>query len=160
MAQATTWYIDGVEGDNAHAGTSPTAAWKDFTNINGRVLGPGQRLLLRRGSVFNQELNVSARGTADHWAEIGAYGDGARPILRRNWDIDDRCALVLNPDFLHVRSLVFCYAAKGLIVAYNESGHRGLLIEDCIAHHVEGLYRFNSHGIPEWRGRVGARATD
>ena len=154
--KATTWYIDSVEGNNANAGTSLKAAWKDFTNINGRVLGPGERLLLRRGSVFNQELNVSARGTADHWTEIGAYGDGARPILRRNWDIDDRCALMLNPDSLHVSSLVFCYAAKGLIVTYNESGHRGLLIEDCIAHHVEGLYRFNSHGIPEWRGRVGA----
>ena len=48
-----------------------------------------------------------------------------------------------------------CYAAKGLIVTYTESGHRGLLIEDCIAHHIEGLYRQNSHGIPEWRDRQG-----
>ena len=146
-------------GDNAHAGTSPETAWKDFTNINGRVLGPGERLLLRRGSVFNQELNVSARGTEDAWAEIGAYGSGPRPIIRRNWDIDDRCALVQNPDFLRIRSLVVCHAGKGLIVSYTESGHRGLVIEDCIAHHIEGLYRFNSHGIPEWRGRRGRRAT-
>ena len=153
--KAATYYIDSVAGNNANAGTSPDAAWKDFTNVNGRVLGPGERLLLRRGSVFNQELNVSARGTEDNWAEIGAYGDGARPIIRRNWDIDDRCALVRNPDFLRIRSLVVCYAAKGLIVSYTESGHRGLVIEDCIAHHIEGLYRFNSHGIPEWRDRQG-----
>jgi hypothetical protein len=154
--QATTYYIDSVAGNNAHAGMSPDTPWKDFTNINGRVLGPGQRLLLRRGSVFNQELKVSARGTEDHWAEIGAYGDGARPIISRNWDIDDRCALVRNPDFLRIRSLVVCHAAKGLIVTYLESGHHGLVIEDCIAHHIEGLYRFNAHGIPEWRDRQGA----
>jgi hypothetical protein len=153
--KATTYYIDSVAGSNAQAGTSPDAAWKDFTKVNGRVLGPGERLLLRRGSVFNQELNVSAHGTADHWAEIGAYGDGARPIIRRNWDIDDRCALVRNPDFLRIRSLVACRAAKGLIVTYTEPGHRGLVVEDCIAHHIEGLYRFNSHGIPEWRDRQG-----
>lgn len=154
--KATTYYIDSVDGNNAHAGTSPDAPWKDFTNVNGRVLGPGERLLLRRGSVFNQELNVSARGVQDNWAEIGAYGDGARPIIRRNWDIDDRCALVRNPDFLRIRSLVVCHAGKGLIVSYSEAGHRGLVIEDCIAHHIEGLYRFNAHGIPEWRDRRGA----
>lgn len=153
--QATTYYIDSLAGNNAHAGSSPDAPWKDFTNVNGRVLGPGERLLLRRGSVFNQELKVSAHGVRDNWAEIGAYGDGARPIIRRNWDIDDRCALVRNPDFLRIRSLVVCQAAKGLIVSYTEPGHRGLVIEDCIAHHIEGLYRFNAHGIPEWRGRRG-----
>lgn len=153
--KATTYYIDSIAGDNANAGTSPDAPWKDFTNVTGRVLGPGERLLLRRGSVFNQELNVSARGVQDNWAEIGSYGEGARPIIRRNWDIDDRCALVRNPDFLRIRSLVVCHAAKGLIVSYSEPGHRGLVIEDCIAHHIEGLYRFNAHGIPEWRDRRG-----
>ncbi len=154
--QATTYYVDSAAGNNATAGTSPETPWKDFTPVNGRLLGPGERLLLRRGSVFNQELNVSARGTADRWAEIGAYGDGPRPIIRRNWDIDDRCALVRNPDFLRIRSLVVCYAGKGLIVNYTETGHRGLVIEDCLAHHIEGLYRFNAHGIPEWRDRRGA----
>ncbi len=153
--KATTYYIDSAAGSNAHAGMSPDAPWKDFTNVNGRVLGPGERLLLRRGSIFNQDLDVSAHGTQDNWAEIGAYGSGARPIIRRNWDIDDRCALVRNPDFLRIRSLVVCQAAKGLIVSYTESGHRGLVIEDCIAHHIEGLYRFNAHGIPEWRDRRG-----
>ena len=78
------------------------------------MLGPGERLLLRRGSVFNQELKLSARGTAEHWAEIGTYGEGARPIIRRNWDIDDRCALVMNPDYVHIHGLVVSHAAKGL----------------------------------------------
>ena len=153
--KAATYYIDSAAGDNANTGTSPGASWKDFSKINGRVLGRGERLLLRRGSVFNQELSVSACGAKDNWAEIGAYGTGARPILRRNWDIDDRCALVRNPDFLRIGNLVVCHAAKGLIVTYTKPGHRGLVIEDCIAHHIEGLYRFNAHGIPEWRDRQG-----
>jgi len=153
--KATTYYIDSVAGDNARAGTSPETAWKDFAQINGRVLGPGERLLLCRGSMFTEELVLSARGTADNWAEIGTYGVGPRPIIRRNWDIDDRCALVRDPDYLRIRGLVVCYAGKGLIVTYTQLGHRGLLIEDCIAHHIEGLYRFNAHGIPEWLNRRG-----
>ncbi len=152
---AATYYVDSAHGSNANAGTSPDAAWKDFSNINGRTLGPGERLLIRRGSVLNQELTVGARGSADRWAEIGAYGSGPRPAIRRNWDIGDRCVLVRNPDFLRIRSLVVCHAAKGLIVTYSETGHQGLVIEDCIAHHIEGLYRPNAHGIPEWRDRPG-----
>jgi len=154
--QATTYYVDSEHGDNARAGTAPETAWRDFTPVNGRTLGPGERLLIRRGSVINQELSLAARGNPQAWAEIGAYGEGARPVLRRNRDIDDRCVLIKNPDYLCIRGLTVCYAGKGLIVYYSESGHRGLLIEDCIAHHIEGLYRFNAHGIPEWRDRSGA----
>lgn len=154
--QATTYYVDSAHGDNTCAGTSPETAWRDFTPVNGRTLGPGERLLIRRGSVINQELSLSAHGTSQAWAEIGTYGIGARPVLRRNRDIDDRCVLVKNPDYLRICGLTVCYAGKGLIVYYAESGHRGLLIEDCIAHHIEGLYRFNAHGIPEWRDRNGA----
>jgi hypothetical protein len=154
--QATTYYVDSAHGDNARAGTSPETAWRDFTPVNGRTLGAGERLLIRRGSVINQELSLAAHGTPHAWAEIGAYGEGARPVLHRNRDIDDRCVLVKNPDYLCIRGLTVCYAGKGLIVYYAESGHRGLLIEDCIAHHIEGLYRFNAHGIPEWRDRNGA----
>ena len=154
--QAATHYVDGIDGDNARAGTTPETAWRDFTPVNGRTLGPGERLLIRRGSSINQELVISAHGTAEAWAMVGAYGEGARPVIRRNRDIDERCVLVKTPDYLCLRGLTVCYAAKGLIVHYAEGGHRGLLIEDCIAHHIEGLYRPNSHGIPEWRDREGA----
>ena len=41
-------------------------------------------------------------------------------------------------------------------MTYSETGHRGLVIEDCIAHHIEGLYRLNAHGIPEWLDQRGA----
>ncbi len=154
-AGAVTYYVDSAAGRNTNSGTSPEAPWQDFTNMNGKTLAAGERLLIKRGSVINQELTLSARGTAENWAEIGAYGNGARPIIRRNWDIGDRCVLVRNPDYLRIRSLVVCHAAKGLMVFYEKEGHAGLAIEDCIAHHIEGLYRPNSHGIPEWRDRAG-----
>jgi len=152
-----TYYIDSVAGSNANTGLSEAQAWKDFEKVNGTALGPGDALLLRRGSVFNEELSVSAHGTPDNWAVIGAYGEGPRPIIRRNWDIDDRCVLITDPDYLRISSLVVCFAGKGLVTHYGGAGHRGLLIEDCIAHHIEGLYRPNAHGIPEWLDRRGAR---
>ena len=49
--KAKTYYIDSMAGNNANAGTSAETAWKDFTNINGKTLGPGEKLLLRGGGV-------------------------------------------------------------------------------------------------------------
>ena len=152
---STTYYIDSASGKNANSGTSEESPWQDFTNINGKTLKAGERLLIKRGSVINQELNVSAHGTADNWVEIGDYGSGPRPLIRRNWDIADRCALIRDPDYLHVHSLAVSCAAKGLVIFYSQPGHAGLLVDDCIAYHIEGLYRPNSHGIPEWRDRSG-----
>ena len=149
---ATTHYVDSLGGKNSNTGTAPEAAWQDFSNINDRTLAAGERLLIKRGSVINQELRLGAHGTPEQWVEIGAYGEGARPIIQRNHDIRDRCALIRNPDYLRIRSLVVSHAGKGLIVVFAAPGHGELLIEDCIAHHIEGFYRPDSSGIPEWRG--------
>lgn len=156
QAGAVAYYVDSMAGDNANSGLSPESPWRDFTHINGKTLGPGEKLLIRRGSVINQELQIFARGTADNWVEIGPYGTGARPIIARNWDIQDRCGLILDPDYLWIHGLMVTRAGKGLIVRYTKSGHAGLLIEDCLAAHIEGLYLPDNHGIPEWNGKRGA----
>lgn len=156
LGSGVTYYIDSRGGNNSNDGQGPERAWRNFSHINGRTLGAGDRLLLRAGSVFNQELSVGADGRADAWVEIGAYGDGPRPVIRRNRDIDERCILIKNANYLAVRGLTLCFAGKGLIAHYDKPGCRGLLIEECIAHHIEGIYRFNSHGIPEWLNRRGA----
>ena len=151
-----TWYVDSKGGDDAADGTSEKTAWKTFRNVNGKTLGPGERLLLRRGSVFREELSVTARGAADNWAEIGAYGEGGRPAISRNRHIDDRCAYIVDPRYLVVRDLIISNAGSGLHVDCNSPDTGDVLVERCLAHHVEGSYAYNSHGIPEWFDHLGA----
>ena len=146
-----THYVDSRHGDDAADGLKPATAWKSLAKAKGMTLGPGERLLLKRGSVFNEELLVTAAGAADNWAEIGAYGEGPRPQIRRNRFIGDRCAYIESPRFLVVRDLVVCNAGAGFLVVCDRQGSGDVLMERCLAHHIEGLYRFNSHGIPEWR---------
>ena len=148
---SVTHYVDSRHGDDAADGLTPAKAWKSLAKAKGMTLGPGERLLLKRGSVFNEELLVTAAGAADNWAEIGAYGEGPRPQIRRNRFIADRCAYVESPRFLVIRDLVVCNAGAGFLVACDRQGSGDVLMERCLAHHIEGLYRFNSHGIPEWR---------
>ena len=156
IAERKAFYVDSIAGDDAADGLTPRTAWRSFRNVNGMTLGPGARLLLRRGSVFEEELRVSAAGAPDNWAEIGAYGDGMRPQIRRHRDIDERCGLVESARYVAVRDLVFRDAGSGLCVWCGDAGSRGILVECCLAHHIEGIYRSNAHGIPEWRDRHGA----
>lgn len=146
-----TYHVDAAAGDDSRDGLTPQTAWKTFRNAAELTLGPGERLLLKRGSVFNEELKVKGvSGTAENWAEIGAYGEGMRPQIRRSRHLNNRCVFVGESSYLVVRDLIVCNAGAGLMVVCNgpESGH--VLIERCLAHHIEGTYRFNSHGIPEW----------
>jgi hypothetical protein len=151
-----TYYVDAAGGDDAASGLAEAEAWKSFANVQGLVLGPGERLLLKRGSVFNEELRLTAAGEPGNWAEIGAYGNGPRPHIRRNRDIGERAAYILSPRCLAVRDLVVSNAGKGLVVDMADAASGNVLVERCLAHHIEGLYRKNSHGIPEWFGRDGA----
>ena len=150
-----TYHVDASDGRDDADGLTPATAWKSFANVAKLTLGPGDRLLLKRGSVFSEELALTAGGDTANWAEIGAYGEGPRPVIRRNRFIDDRCALIRSTGHLVVRDLIVCNAGKGLGIICAR-GTEGLLVERCLAHHVEGLYRFNAHGIPEWRDRTGA----
>ena len=155
VSPVRTYHIDSDGGDDALDGLTPETAWRSFTNTVDLVLGPGERLLLKRGCVFNGELRLSANGSAENWAEIGAYGEGMRPQISRNRDIDERCCFLGNPSYLVVRDLVFCNAGGGLAVICHRKGSGHVLVERCLAHHIENKYRFNAHGIPEWRGKTG-----
>ena len=152
-----TWYFDADAGDDTRDGLTPQTAWRTFKNVEGMELGPGERLLLKRGCVFNGDLLVSARGSAENWAEIGAYGEGMRPRISRNRHLNDRCGWVRGAAYLVVHDLIFSNAGSGFTVECSRPGDGHILIERCLAHHVEGQYRFNSHGIPEWWDEPGPK---
>ena len=81
-----------------------------------------------------------------------------RPQIRRNRDINERCAFLLDPEYVVVRDLVFCNAGVGFSAVRRNEGRGHILVERCLSHHIEGLYRFDSHGIPEWMGAKGPTA--
>ena len=155
ISPVRTYHIDSDNGNDAHDGLTPATAWRTFANTASLTLGPGERLLLKRGCVFNGELRLSVRGSAENWAEIGAYGEGMRPQISRNRDLNERCCFLPNPAYLAVRDIVFCNAGAGLAAICHRDGSGHVLVERCLAHHIEGMYRFNAHGIPEWRDKKG-----
>jgi hypothetical protein len=57
-----TYYIDPVKGNDAHAGTHRTGAWKTFMPVNRLILSAGDKVEIIAPGTFNESLVVTARG--------------------------------------------------------------------------------------------------
>ncbi len=76
----TNYYIDNIQGDNKNPGTSINKSWKDFSNLKNTSFAPGDKILLKRGEVWNQTL-FPPGGNKSSPIIIDAYGNGALPII-------------------------------------------------------------------------------
>lgn len=79
---ASTYYIDAVNGNDASRGTSVKAPWKTFERLKGVSLKTGDKVLLKRGCIFNGVLEISAQGTPSSPVIVGAYGQSkSKPCI-------------------------------------------------------------------------------
>lgn len=76
-----TFYVDAVAGSDSNDGRSPATAWRTMPKATSAVLQPSDWLLLKRGSVWNQQLRLDESGTSSQPIEVGAYGTGADPVI-------------------------------------------------------------------------------
>ncbi|BDR52601.1 hypothetical protein KIM372_05080 [Bombiscardovia nodaiensis] len=57
----TDYYVDSIQGDDSHLGTSPSQAWKSLEKVNSTTFQAGDRILLKAGSVWQASGNTTAR---------------------------------------------------------------------------------------------------
>ena len=79
---ATTYYVDATNGNDNNSGTSPATAWQTIRKINSSVFLPGDFILFKRGEIWHSQLfYFTSSGNAGNRITIGAYGEGAKPII-------------------------------------------------------------------------------
>ena len=68
IGSGTTYYVSSENGDDSNSGTSEGQAFETLDKINEITLKPGDRVLLEKGSVFNnQYLHIKGSGTEDQY---------------------------------------------------------------------------------------------
>ena len=147
---AADYYID-PGGSDANAGTSPAAAWQSLGKVNGTVFQSGDKVLFKRGGTWAGTLSPQGSGNSSAQITLGAYGDGAKPLINGNgnwavitlssqsyWTIDG--FEVTNPaDNDSSRS--------GIRVDSSGSGTmRGIQILNNDVHDVRGIKNVNDGG--------------
>jgi hypothetical protein len=103
-AHAATWYVDATLGNDANAGNSPSAAWRTLTHVAVDEFQPGDRILLRSGSVFPEQLRPHRGGAAGAPIVIDRYGEGALPRIDGDARSED-AVLLHNVQDIEVRHL-------------------------------------------------------
>jgi hypothetical protein len=101
-AFGATYYVDCASGLDSAAGTSASAAWRTTAKASATTSQPGDVVLVRRGTVCSGMLWPKGSGTAAAPIRLGAFGDGARPIIdaghqqaaiklfnQAGWEIED-----------------------------------------------------------------------
>lgn len=76
---AADYHLDCAGGDDSTPGTSPATAWRTPGRASRQTFGPGDRLLLKRGTTCEGPLAPKGSGAAGNPAVVSAYGEGAAP---------------------------------------------------------------------------------
>ena len=76
-----TVYIDPLTGDNSRRGESPETALRDLEPLTRGILPPGTVVRLRAGACHQGGFTLTAAGEAVRPVQIGAYGEGEKPVI-------------------------------------------------------------------------------
>ncbi len=78
-----TYYIDNSHpsASNSNAGTTQDLPWLNIAKLEGVTLQPGDQVLIKAGTVYNQRLWIEGNGTSTDPITIGRYGTGANPKI-------------------------------------------------------------------------------
>jgi hypothetical protein len=92
--RATTYYLDPASGNDFRAGIQATAAWKTLQYASSKMYYPGDQILLKAGSVWNEPLEINTSDAEGDPIIIGSYGVGDQPMLTSS--IVSRSPITLN----------------------------------------------------------------
>ena len=109
---SVSYYLDATNGSDNNSGTSSKDAWQSLEKLNGVVLNPGDKVLLKRGDVFNGELEISAQGTPDRRIYVEAYGEGDMKPCIVGHDTSMYAARIYNSDYVTFRDIEIINTGK------------------------------------------------
>src|SRR4051794_7578110 len=72
---ATTFFVDGIGGDDGNSGDSVSRAWKSLTKVNAATFHPGDKILFRAGSEWMGTLVPRGSGDSNTPIVIDRYGE-------------------------------------------------------------------------------------
>ena len=137
MIQAATgqYFVSSSEGSDSNNGLTPQTPWKSFAPVNQRIFAPGSAIFLKRGDVWDEELNLRGNGSAPAvYNFLTAYGDANAPLpqIRRSDRDYDKGAVLHNGSYWVIEKISVRNAALGVFLRYfKHIGAQSVLVRDC-----------------------------
>lgn len=132
------YFVDSLTGDNSNSGISPNEAFKNFEKINEMTLKAGDKILLKKESVFTDHLTVKGSGSEYDCIEISFYGEGVnKPAIRT--DDDSPYAVHISGEYVTLSGIEISNerGRNGVVIKSEIHGAtRGVTVRDCYIHDV------------------------
>jgi Right handed beta helix region len=147
-----TYYVDSLHGSDTNAGTSPAAAWKSLKKVNATTFLPGDRILLKSGSVWRGQLWPKGSGAEGKPITVDMYGGGVKPVIECAGLAEDAVRLK-NQEYWEIQDLEIANtgttagARRGVHLAlenYGEAHH--IYIRSLVIHDVNGSDKIKHNG--------------
>lgn len=138
-ARAMTYYVSQSSGNDTWTGQAEnpgngTGPWKTFAKASSANLVAGDRVLLKCGDTWNEELQPKGNGSPDNPILITSYGKGPKPIIDRQDDQQDRTGIRLSDQGgFKIAGLEFARCMTGIYGEYSVAcpTRKSIRIEDC-----------------------------
>lgn len=162
------FYVDATLGSDDNSGLSANQPWKTLKKAGERMYQPGDKLLLKRGEVFEGSLEFTGEGRSDKPIFIDAYGNGDTPYIK---GVGNKYAVhVYNSSYVTVQNLEISNFSEasvtgehsGIKVECNEYGEsKGIKLNNLYIHDVNGqMVKGNGRGcgIFLWNGGTSTKS--
>ncbi|MEQ8836527.1 MAG: right-handed parallel beta-helix repeat-containing protein, partial [Lacipirellulaceae bacterium] len=119
--------------NNANDGFSAATPYDDFGDLAPYLpLMPGEKILLKAGDTFTEELNLRGKGTAGSLVELSSYGAGPNPVIRRQDLANDIGVIWNNASYARISNIDVEHSKMGIYLRYEwtDSGSRDVTIEN------------------------------
>jgi hypothetical protein len=141
--QGKNYYFDAHHGNDEADGLSSHSAWKTLGKLKEIQLQPGDSVLLSRGSVWQDRLEISAQGTADKRIVVDAYGTGDKPCIEAP-DASLYTVQIRNSDYVTLQNIEIVNTGSERLPY--RTGVKVLCEDYGISHHIV-LNALNIHDV-------------
>lgn len=145
---ATDYFLD-PSGNDSNNGTSQTTPWQTLNKVNNTNFLPGDRLLLKAGSIWDGQLWPKGSGADGSPIIIDQYGTGNKPIINgqgTNYPqtLVSGAVMLYNQSYWEINNLevtnysttVTSARAGMLIISVSSTIQNHIYIKDCYVHDV------------------------
>ena len=138
-ARAATYYVSQSSGNDSWTGLAASrkgnrGPWKTLAKASTMNYVAGDRILLKCGDTWDEELRPKGSGTPSKPIVIGSYGEGTKPIIDRQDYNQDRVGIrLVDQEGYKIVGLEFARCMTGIYAEYpdNTSTKKYVWIEDC-----------------------------
>jgi hypothetical protein len=75
------YYLDSKNGNDKNSGLKPGSSWASVARVNATVFKPGDKLLIKAGTVYPGQLIFRGSGKAGMPIVVDTYGKGSKPRI-------------------------------------------------------------------------------